>query len=145
MTGIILLVVAVDYVFGGNLFFFVFETPSHTSPAYGYMTYYFPSIVTLGVLLVSRPVRNVRWAAILSLGLGLLVLYFLSLFVPSLSITDVAIVLPIVVIAIYVLLKFVEDFFKLVTSVLAFTPIALAIGLIEIYFGVLLWSASALG
>ena len=145
MTGIILLIVAVDYALGGNLFFFVFETPSHLSSAYGYMKYYFPSIVTLGVLLVSRPVRNIRWASIISLGLGLLVLYFLSFFIFTLSITVIAIILLIAVFAIYALLKLVEDIFNLVTSILAFTPIALAIGVIEIYFGVLLWSASALG
>lgn len=144
-VGIITLIFAVDYSFGGNLFYFAIETPFHTSSAYAYMKYFFPSIVSLGVLLVSRPINNIRWASLISLALGLVVLYFFSLFVPTFSFTVVAIVLLVAVVAIYTLLRFVEDIFRLVTSVLAFTPIALAIGLVNIYLGVLLWSAPALG
>ena len=102
------------------------------------MKYYFPSLITLGVLLVSRPIKNIRWASLISLALGLLVPYFLSVLVPILSVTVFTIVFLIATVAIYTLLRFVEDIFKLVTSILAFTPIALAIGLINIYFGVLL-------
>lgn len=145
LVGIIILIVAVDYSFGGNLLYFAIQTPSHTSSAYAYMKYYLPSIIPLGVLLVSRPIKNIRWASLISLALGLLVPYFLSILVPTLSITVFAIVFLIAAVAIYTLLKFVEDIFKLVTSILAFAPIALAIGLINIYFGVLLWTAPTLG
>ena len=146
LMGIILLIVALDYTVDyGNLLFFAIQTPSHTSSAYAYMKYFFPSIVTLGMLLVSRPIKNIRWASLISLGLGLLVSYFLSVLVPTLSLTVFAIVFLIAAVAIYTLLRFVEDMFKLVTSILAFTPIALIIGLVSIFFGALLWSASALG
>lgn len=144
-VGIIILIFAVDYSFGGNLLYFPIQTPSHTSSAYAYMKYFLPSIIILGVLLVSRPIKNIRWASLISLALGLVVLYFLSLFVPTFSLTVLAIVFLVAVAAIYTLLRFVEDIFKLVTSILAFTPIALAIGLVNIYLGVLLWSAPALG
>ena len=144
-VGIMILIVAVDYSFGGNLLYNAIQTPSHTSSAYAYMKYFLPSIITLGVLLVSRPIKNIRWASLISLAVGLLVPYFLSALVPTLSVTVLAIVFLIAAVAIYTLLKFVEDIFKLVTSILAFAPIALAIGLINIYFGVLLWSAPALG
>jgi hypothetical protein len=97
-------------------------------------------MIVLGILLVSRPIKNIRWASLISLAVGLLVPYFLQELFPSLSTTVLLIVFLIAALAIYTLLKFVEDIFKLVSSILAFTPIAVAIGLVNIYFGILLLS-----
>jgi hypothetical protein len=96
-------------------------------------------MIVLGVLLVSRPIRNVRWASIISLALGLLISYFLRTLLPSLftSSTVLVIVFLIATLAIYTLLRFIEDIFNLIGSILAFPPIAIGIGLVNIYFGVL--------
>jgi hypothetical protein len=37
-------------------------------------------------------------------------------------------------------LRFVEDIFNLIGSILAFPPISIAIGLVNIYFGILFFS-----
>jgi hypothetical protein len=99
-------------------------------------------MIVLGVLLVSRPIRNVRWASIISLALGLLISYFLRTLLPSLftSSTVLVIVFLIATLAIYTLLRFIEDIFNLIGSILAFPPIAIAIGLVNIYFGILFFS-----
>jgi hypothetical protein len=99
-------------------------------------------MIALGVLLVSRPIRNVRWASIISLALGVLISYFLRTLLPSLlaSSTALVIVFLIATLAIYTLLRFVEDIFNVIGSILAFPPIAIAIGLVNIYFGILFFT-----
>jgi len=37
-------------------------------------------------------------------------------------------------------LRFIEDIFNFIGSILAFPPIAIAIGLVNIYFGILFFS-----
>ncbi len=50
------------------------------------------------------------------------------------------IVFLIATLAIYTLLRLVEDLFDFIGSVLAFPPIAIAIGVVNIYFGILFFS-----
>ena len=139
LVGIVVLIVAVDYGLALNFLSSVVQTPAPAdlSPT-TYLKYFLPAMIILGILLVSRPIKNIRWASLISLAVGLLVPYFLRILFPTLSTTILAIVFLIAAVAIYTLLKFVEDIFKLVSSILAFTPIALAIGLVNIYFGILL-------
>jgi hypothetical protein len=84
----------------------------------------------------------VRWASIISLALGVLISYFLRTLLPSLlaSSTALVIVFLIATLAIYTLLRFVEDIFNVIGSILAFPPIAIAIGLVNIYFGILFFT-----
>ncbi|HZY46559.1 MAG TPA: hypothetical protein VFE96_02065 [Candidatus Bathyarchaeia archaeon] len=145
ILGIVVLAVAVDYALALNFLSSVISIPSPSvlsSSTSSYVKYFLPAMIVLGILLVSRPVKNIRWASLISLAVGLLVAYFLRELFPSLSATVLLVVFLIAALVIYTLLKFIEDLFKLVSSILAFTPIALAIGLINIYFGVLLLSVS---
>ncbi len=141
LLGIVVLIVAVDYAL--SLGFLSGEisasVASTTSP---YLKYFLPAMILLGILLISRPIRNVRWASLISLALGLLIAYFLRTFLPSLftSTTVLVVVFLIATLAIYTLLRFVEDLFEFIGSVLAFPPIAIAIGLVNIYFGVLFFT-----
>ena len=139
LVGIVVLIVAVDYGLALNFLSSVLQIPAPADlSSTTYLKYFLPAMIILGILLVSRPIKNIRWASLISLAVGLLVPYFLRILFPSLSTTILAIVFLIAALAIYTLLKFVEDIFKLVSSILAFTPIALAIGLVNIYFGILL-------
>src|SRR5438128_11495551 len=82
-VGIIVLIVAVDYALGFNfLSGAISDALAATSSPY--LKYFLPAMILLGILLISRPIRNVRWASILSLALGLLVSFFLRTFRPSL-------------------------------------------------------------
>ena len=139
LVGIVVLILAVDYGLALNFLSSVIQIPAPADlSSTTYLKYFLPAMIILGILLVSRPIKNIRWASLISLAVGLLVPYFLRILFPSLSTTVLVIVFLIAAVAIYTLLKFVEDIFKLVSSILAFTPIALAIGLVNIYFGVLL-------
>ena len=141
IVGIVVLIVAVDYALGFNfLSGAISDALAATSSPY--LKYFLPAMILLGILLISRPIRNVRWASILSLALGLLVSYFLRTLLPSLftSSTVLVIVFLIATLAIYTLLRFVEDLFDFIGSVLAFPPIAIAVGLVNIYFGIQFFS-----
>lgn len=141
LVGIVVLIVAVDYGLALNFLSSLIQIPAPADlSSTTYLKYFLPAMIILGILLVSRPIKNIRWASLISLAVGLLVPYFLRILFPSLSTTVLVIVFLIAAVAVYTLLKFVEDIFKLVSSILAFTPIALAIGLVNIYFGVLLFT-----
>ena len=143
--GVVVLVVAIDYALALNLLSSITQIPSPdalSSLNAPYLKYFLPAMIVLGILLASRPIRNVRWASIISLALGLLIAYFLRTLLPSLftSSTALVIVFLVATLAIYTLLRFIEDIFNLIGSILAFPPIAIAIGLVNIYFGVLFFS-----
>jgi hypothetical protein len=144
LVGILVLIVAVDYALNlGFLSGAISDAVMSTSSPY--LKYFLPAMILLGILLISRPIRNVRWASLISLALGLLIAYSLRTFLPFLfagtsSTTVLVVVFLIATLAIYVLLRFVEDLFDFIGSVLAFPPIAIAIGLVNIYFGILFFS-----
>jgi len=136
LVGIVVLVVAVDYALGFNFLSGAISDALATTSS-PYLRYFLPAMILLGILLISRPIRNVRWASIISLALGLLIAYFLRTILPSLftSSTVLVIVFLIATLAIYTLLRFV-----FIGAVLAFPPIAIAIGLVNIFFGILFFS-----
>jgi hypothetical protein len=103
-----------------------------------YLTYFLPVMVVVGILLVSRPIRNIRWASLIGLGVGLLAAAYLKTLVPSIGTTILVVVFIIATLAIYTLLRFVEDLFEFIGTVLAFPPVAIAIGFAGLYFGILI-------
>jgi len=103
-----------------------------------YLVYYLPLMIVLGLLLFSRPLRNIRWASLISLAVGLLIAYYLGIIFSGLSSTILAVVFLIATLAIYTLLRFVEDIFGFVGTVLAFPPIAIVVGLVAVYFGIII-------
>ncbi len=143
LLGILVLVIAVDYALSLNFLSSFTQIPSPadlSSLSSPYLKYFLPAMIVLGILLVSQPIRKVRWASLISLALGLLIPYFLRSLFPSLTTTVLAIVFLIAALAIYTLLRFIEDIFNFIGSILAFPPIAIAIGLVNIYFGILFFS-----
>ena len=143
LLGILVLVIAVDYALSLNFLSSFTQIPSPadlSSLSSSYLKYFLPAMIVLGILLVSQPIRKVRWASLISLAVGLLIPYFLRSLFPSLTTTVLAIVFLIAALAIYTLLRFIEDIFNFIGSILAFPPIAIAIGLVNIYFGILFFS-----
>lgn len=109
-----------------------------TASAYPYLRYLIPLMIVLGLTLFSRPLRNIRWASLTSLGVGLLAAYLLSVTFPGLGTIILGAVFLIATLAVYMLLRFVEDIFDFVGTVLAFPPISLAVGVAAVYFGILI-------
>lgn len=137
-VGIIVLVVAADIGLGLNFLSGYVGLNALPSPASNpYLKYYLPVLIVLGVLLLSRPIRNVRWASVLALGMGLLASIYLRMFLPSLSTLVLGVVFAIAALAVYVVLRFVEDIIEFVGRILAWPPIATIVGLVSMYFGII--------
>ncbi len=142
--GIAVIVVAIDLALGLKILstLLAIRPVPDASTSSPYLKYYLPVMAVLGILLFSRPIRNLRWASLLSLAVGTLAAAYLKVTFAGLNTTILAVVFLIVTLIIYVLLRFVEDIFEFIGSVLAFPPIAVAIGLVSIYFGILTLSAT---
>lgn len=110
------------------------------SDAFAYAGYYLVVMGILGILLFSRPLRNVRWASLISLAIAAFAALELHLIFGGLTTTELGIVFIIVLLVLYTLLRFVEDILEFIGSVLAFPPVAIAIGLVSIYFGILAYN-----
>ena len=137
VTGIGIIIVAIYDAL--NLQFLSSILGTSLVPARGkfpYAEYYLVVMAVLGILLFSRPLRNVRWASLISLAIATFAALELHLAIGSLTTTELGIVFIIVLLILYTLLRFVEDILEFIGSVLAFPPIAIAIGLVSIYFGI---------
>lgn len=139
-VGIAIIIVAADTALGLDFFSSRFTSPSiaaleSVSP---YLVYYLPLMIVLGLLLFSRPLRNIRWASLISLAVGLLIAYYLGIIFSGMTSTILIVVFLIATLAIYTLLRFVEDIFGFVGTVLAFPPIAVGVGLVAVYFGIII-------
>lgn len=139
-VGIAVIVVAADTALGLDFFWFTSPSIVDLESVSPYLVYYLPLMIVLGLLLFSRPIRNIRWASLISLAVGLLVAYYLRVLLATydLSSTILAVVFLIATLAIYTLLRFVEDIFGFVGTVLAFPPIAIGVGLVAVYFGIII-------
>jgi hypothetical protein len=82
-----------------------------------------------GLMLFLRPVRNVRWAALVGLALGVLVSYYVyNAF--RVTTTVLVIVFFVATLLLYLLFKFAEDLLGIIAGILSFPPIAVIIGII---------------
>jgi hypothetical protein len=141
IVGIALIIVAIDSAL--NLGFLPSTLGTELVPAanaFPYAQYYLAVMVVLGILLFSRPLRNVRWASLVSLGIAILAAVVLHMVFQSLTTTELGVVFIIVLLIVYTLLRFVEDILEFIGSVLAFPPVAIVIGLVSIYFGIVAYS-----
>jgi len=105
---------------------------------YQYLGFWLPLMLVLGVLLFSRPIRNLRWASLVAVAAGLLTAYYVKVFLPSLTAPILVVAFLIATVAVYALLRFVEDLVEFVGTVLAFPPVAAIIGLVSVYFGIVI-------
>jgi len=138
-VGIGIIIVAADITLSLNLLA-SFSPPSTADlvAADSYLRFYLPLMLVLGVLLFARPIRNIRWASLVALTGGLLAAYYLRVLFPTLTTLILGVVFIVATVAIYTLLRFVEDLVEFIGTVLAFPPIAVGIGLVSLYFGTII-------
>ena len=143
-VGIVVIVVAMDLALGLNVLSSIvsFRPVPDLSSTNPYLKYLLPVMAVLGIMLFSRPVRNVHWASLISLGLGVLAAIVLRVAFAGLGSTVLVIVFIIVTLIFYTLLRFVQGILVFLGSVLGFPFIALAIGLVSIYFGIVILNAT---
>lgn len=134
LVGIAIFVVAID---GALNLGFLGSNLIPAPDAFPYAGYFLVVMAVLGLLLFSRPLRNVRWASLVALGIGILVAASVHTFFGVTSYVVLGVVFLVILLIVYTLLRFVEDILEFIGSVLAFPPIAVIIGLVSIYFGIL--------
>jgi hypothetical protein len=140
-VGVGIVVVAADITLNLKLLesyfgnYFVTPTSLDDHP---YLRFWLPLMLVLGVLLFSRPIRNLRWASLVAVAAGLLAAYYVKVFLPSLIVPILVVAFLVATVAVYALLRFVEDLVEFVGTVLAFPPVAAIIGLASVYFGIVI-------
>jgi energy-converting hydrogenase Eha subunit C len=138
-VGIAVIVVAIDLALGLNFLSSIFGIGFEPNPTsnFPYLKYYLPVMAVLGIMLISRPLKNLRWASLISLGVGILVAAYLRVAFPGLLTNlELGIIFLVITLILYTLLRFVEDILETIGSILAFPPIAVVLGLVSIYFGI---------
>lgn len=86
-------------------------------------------LAVAGLMLFLRPLRNVRWAALVALVLALLVSYYVYTAF-QVTTTVLIIVLVAATLLLYLLFKFAEDLLGIIGGILSFPPIAVIIGIV---------------
>lgn len=96
-----------------------------------------------GLMLLLRPVRGVRWAALVALAVGLLASYYVY---NTFQVTTTVLIIVFVAAALllYLLFKFAEDLLGIVGGILSFPPIAVVIGIICILQAILILMGTSL-
>jgi hypothetical protein len=84
-------------------------------------------LVVAGLMLFLRPIKNIRWAALVALAVGLLASYYASS-TYQVSTTVLIIIFVAATLLLYLLFKFAEDLLGAIGSILSFPPIAVIIG-----------------
>jgi hypothetical protein len=137
-VGIAVIIISIDLALGLGILSSIFGigvAPGTSSNPY--LKYYLIVMAVLGILLFSRPLRNVRWASLIALGIGILAAAYLHVAFSVTSTLILGAVFIITILIIYTLLRFIEDILEFIGTVLAFPPVAIAIGLVSIYFGII--------
>lgn len=137
LVGIAVIIVAIDAALNLGFLSSFLGTVVPAQNAFPYAQYYLIVMAVLGILLISRPLRNVRWASLIALGIGILVAAYLHVAFSVSSTVILGVVFIITILIIYTLLRFVEDILEFIGTVLAFPPVAIVIGLVSLYFGIL--------
>ena len=94
-----------------------------------YDTFSLGILAVAGLMLFLRPVKGVRWAALVGLAVGLLASYY-AYSVLHVTTTVLIIVFVAATLLLYLLFKFAEDLLGIIGGILSFPPIAVIIGIV---------------
>lgn len=100
-------------------------------------------LVVAGLMLFLRPIRNLRWAALVAFVVGLLAAYY-AYNAFKVSTTVLIIVFVAATLLLYLLFKFAEDLLGIIGGILSFAPIAIIIGVICVVQALLLLMGQSL-
>jgi len=96
-----------------------------------------------GLMLFLRPVRSLRWAALVALAVGLLASYY-AYDAFKVTTTVLVIVFVAATLLLYLLFKFAEDLLGTIGGILSFPPIAIIIGIICVLQAILILMGTSL-
>ena len=89
-----------------------------------------------GAALLSKPIRNVHWAAILGLGAGLATTYYFQMIIGHTVPTALLLVFLVSSLLVYLFCKFAEDLVDLIGMIFEVRIISFIVGIIDI-----IWAA----
>lgn len=102
-------------------------------------------LVATGLALILKPIKDIPWAALIALLVGGLCAGYVFLYLPlpetvfGISSTWIYLIIFFVpALLVYMLFKFIEDVLRLIGIILASKPVAITLGLICIFQGILL-------
>jgi hypothetical protein len=108
-------------------------------------------MIVAGLALFLKPMKDIPWAALLGLAVGGLCAGFVFLFYPlpetvyGISSTWIYLLIFFVpAVFVYMIFKFIEDVLRLIGMVLTFKPVTLALGLMCIAQGILMFLETSL-
>jgi hypothetical protein len=96
-----------------------------------------------GLMLLLRPVKGFRWAALVALALGLLASYYVYN-TYQITTTVLVVVFVAATLLLYLLFKFAEDLLGSIGGILSFPPIAVIIGIVCIVQAILIMMGTSL-
>lgn len=96
-------------------------------------------LLLLGFLLTLRPIKNAQWAAYVGLTIGVIMFAGIAFFWGSENLlnTWVASIVFTSMFFVYLALKFVEDLYRAIGTILTLPPVTLGMGLLAIVQGIL--------
>ena len=86
-------------------------------------------LLVAGLMLFLRPIKNLRWAALVALAVALIASYY-AYNAFHVSTTVLIIVFVATTLLLYLLFKFAEDLLGIIGGILSFPPIAILIGIV---------------
>jgi len=95
-------------------------------------------LVAVGLSLFLRPLKNVRWAALIGLACGIIVLYYANAYFGQLGTAVMLVIFIVVALPVYLMFKFAEDILHSVGSLLSYPAVAVPIGFLCLAQGTLL-------
>jgi hypothetical protein len=101
-------------------------------------------LLLVGITLFLNPLKNIRWATLLGLGVGILGAYLGWIILGLQNTIILFIIFLIGTLLGYLVFKFAEDLLHIVASILAFSPITTIVGVACLVQGFLLLAGSSL-
>ena len=95
-------------------------------------------LVAVGLSLFLKPLKNVRWAALIGLACGIIVLYYANAYFGQLGTAVMLVIFIVVALPVYLMFKFAEDILHSVGSLLSYPAVAVPLGFLCLAQGTLL-------
>ena len=95
-------------------------------------------LVAVGLSLFLKPLKNVRWAALIGVASGIIALYYANAYFGQLGTAVMLVVFIVIALPVYLMFKFAEDILHSVGSLLSYPAVAVPIGLLCLAQGTLL-------
>ena len=95
-------------------------------------------LVAVGLSLFLKPLKNVRWAALIGLACGIVALYYANAYFGQLGTAVMLVIFIVVALPVYLMFKFAEDILHSIGSLLSYPAITVPIGLLCLAQGTLL-------